>query len=150
MCLQLFAAMAYRLSLNPTMSTNHRLISEFKEPGTAGSVRTFANCCSDQCTRTFATTTPSEPIPSFRLPCDDAMPSDYARWSRILANITGYTYIWAPQVRAGIPGKERQASCISRPSNLNHNLYLSGLAIVPRAPKGHMPYPRQFRLLDFL
>lgn len=84
-----FAAMAYRLSLNPT--EYHGLISE--EPGAAGSEHTFANCGSNGLDHGNVCNHYSLRAYTCRLPCDDVMPSGYAGWPYILASITGYTYI---------------------------------------------------------
>ena len=138
-----FAAMAYRLSLDPAMSTVDSSVENLARRAVCSHLRIVVQM--DQTTGTFVTT-PSEPIAADALAmvlCLRIVPGGPTFWQASLDTLT------SELLKPGDIGKGETGELYFRTLfNLNRDFYFSRL--VPRPPKGHMPYSRPLRLLDFL
>jgi len=138
-----FAAMAYRLSLDPTMSIADSSAKSLARRAVCAHLRIVVQM--DLTTGTFATTTPSEPIVTDSLAmllCRRNKPGGPTLWQESLDTLT------SELLRPGNVGKGETGELYFRTLfNLILDFYLSGLVL--KAPKGHMPYSRPFSLLDF-
>ena len=139
-----FAAMAYRLSLDPTMSTVDSSAKNLARRAVCAHLRIVVQM--DLTTGTFLTTTPSEPIAADSVAmqlCRQIRKDGPTFWQLSLNTLTSQL------LKPGNVGKGETGELYFRTLFvLIRDFYLCRL--VPKSPKGHMPYSRPFRLLDFL
>ncbi|KAF8430602.1 hypothetical protein BGX38DRAFT_1146839 [Terfezia claveryi] len=139
-----FAAMAYRLSLDPTTSVVDSSAKNLARRAVCAHLRVVVQM--DLTTGTFETTTPSEPIAVDSLAmmlCLRIVPGGHTYWQASLDTLT------CELLKPGNVGKGEKGELYFRTLFiLNRDFYLCRQ--VPGSPQGHMPYSRPFRLLDFL